>query len=84
MTQKENIVAFCKEHGSITVREATVILEINSPRKCISELRQTHDVTDIEETKVNGAGETKRYKRYFIKERVEDHGRAENVRQDHH
>ena len=84
MTQKENIVAFCKEHGSITVREATVILEINSPRKCISELRQTHDVTDIEETKVNGAGETKHYKRYFIKERVVADGGTPDVCKDHH
>jgi hypothetical protein len=73
VTQKEKIVAFCKAHGSITVRDA-VLMDINSPRKCISELRQTHDVTDVDETRVNGAGETKRYKRYFIKERVEDHG----------
>jgi hypothetical protein len=69
LSQKEKIVAFCKEHGSITVRDA-VLMDINSPRKCISELRQTHDVQTIEETRVNAAGETKRYNRYFIRERV--------------
>ena len=79
MTQKEKIIAFCKKHGSITVRDA-VLMDINSPRKCISDLRQTHDVKDVEETRVNGAGETVRYKRNFIKERVVTDGGAPDVR----
>lgn len=70
-TQAAKILAFCKEHGSITVRDA-LFLDINSPRKCISDMRKRgYDVTDIEETRVNASGETVRYKRYFIKEGVQ-------------
>ena len=74
LPHKEKIVAFCKEHGSITVRDA-LLLDINSPRKCISVLRNTHDVQDIWETREKASGETVRYKRYFIKERVSTHDR---------
>lgn len=63
------ILAYCFLHGSITVREASVKLDINSPTKVISNMRKSpkYDVQDIYETRVNGNGETKRYKRYFIK-----------------
>ena len=64
------VLAYCNQHGSITVREAAVKLEINSPTKVISNMRHSdkYVVTDITETRVNEKGETKRYKRYFIKE----------------
>jgi hypothetical protein len=68
-TQKAKILSYCKEHGSITVRDMCVELEINSPRKVISDMRHSplYDVQDITESRVNRAGETKTYKRYFIR-----------------
>lgn len=69
-TQKAKILAYCTEHGSITVREA-FNLDINSPTKRISEMRHGgYDVQAIEETKVKDNGDTVRYNRYFIKEGV--------------
>lgn len=68
-TQKARILAYCNEHGSITIRDACVNLDINSPTKVISDMRNSgYDVQSIEETRVNSKGETKRYNRYFIKE----------------
>jgi hypothetical protein len=71
-TQIAKILNYCKEHGSITVRDAAVTLEINSPTKRISEMRLSgvYDVQDIQETRVKDSGETVRYKRYFIRECV--------------
>lgn len=68
-TQIGKILAYCKEHGSITVREACVNLDINSPTKRISEMRQSpdYDVQSIEETRTKDNGSTVRFKRYFIK-----------------
>lgn len=68
-TQAEKIVNYCKKHGSITVRDMCVELEINSPRRVVSAIRQSplYDVQDMKESRVNRAGETKTYKRYFIK-----------------
>ena len=67
-TQKAKILSYCKEHGSITVRDAFTKLNINSPTKRISELRQAgYDVQTFDETRVKENGETVRYTRYFIK-----------------
>ena len=68
-TQKGKILRYCAEHGSITIREAFERLDINSPSKRISELRKSgqYDVQAVDESRVNKAGETKSYKRYFIK-----------------
>ena len=67
-TQQGKILAYCAEHGSITIREAFEELHINSPSKRISELRLSgnYDVQAIEESRERN-GETVRYKRYFIK-----------------
>lgn len=67
-TQRGLILRYCKEHGSITIREAFEKLHINSPSKRISELRLSGEyvVDSIIEEKVSRNG-TKRYKRYFIK-----------------
>lgn len=69
-TQRGKILAYCAEHGSITIREAFERLHINSPSKRISEMRNDgdYDVQSIEETRVKDNGEVVRYKRYFIKE----------------
>lgn len=68
-TQIGKVLAYCKEHGSITVRDAAVKLDINSPTKTISNMRLSglYDVRDITEVKTKENGETVRYKRYFIK-----------------
>ena len=68
MTHVAKVLAYCASHGSITVRDAYK-LDINSPTKVISNMRKSprYDVQGIEETRVNSSGETKRYKRYFIK-----------------
>lgn len=68
-TQRGKILAYCMEHGSITIREAFEKLHINSPSKRISEMRLSGEyvVESVEETRINKDGEVKRYKRYFIK-----------------
>lgn len=73
-SQKEKILAYCEEHGSITVRDAVVNLGINSPTKRISELRHGgYDVKVVEEIRTKDNGEKVRYNRYFIKA-VADNG----------
>jgi hypothetical protein len=66
-TQRSKIIAYCAEHGSITVREAFTELNINSPTKRISELRKSglYKVDDVDESR-EVEGITKRWKRYFI------------------
>lgn len=66
-TQKVKILNWCNEHGSITVRDAFVNLNINSPTKRISELRQAgYGVKTVDEERVKDSGEIVRYTRYFI------------------
>ena len=67
-TQQNAIYQYCQQHGSITAREAFIKLDINSPRKVISDMRDDgYDVDSITEQHVNAYGQTKRFKRYFIK-----------------
>jgi hypothetical protein len=67
-THVAKILAYCKKHGSITVRDAYK-LDINSPTKVISNMRLSgrYEVTDVEESRVNSNNERVRYKRYFIR-----------------
>ena len=67
-TQRGKILAYCAEHGSITIREAFEKLHINSPSKRISELRLSgkYVVKGVEESREKAGGEVVRYKRYFI------------------
>lgn len=69
-TQRGKILAYCEQHGSITIREAFTKLNINSPSKRISELRNSgkYNVKDVSESKTDENGETTRWKRYFINE----------------
>ena len=73
-TQKARILAWCRIHGSITIRDAFVFLRINSPTKRICEIRQSPDyvVESVTETRTNSEGETVRFKRYFIREVAAD------------
>ena len=69
-TQRMKILAYCEQHGSITIREAFTKLNINSPSKRISELRNSgeYNVKSIDESKTDENGNTTRWKRYFINE----------------
>lgn len=69
-TQRMKILAYCKQHGSITIREAFEKLKINSPSKRISELRNSGEyiVNSVIESKTDEDGNTTRWKRYFINE----------------
>lgn len=66
-TQRNKILAYCAEHGSITVREAFE-LGINSPTKRISEMRKSglYSVDTLDEKRTDANGVTKRWTRYFI------------------
>ena len=68
-TQRSKILAYCAEHGSITVRKAFTELNINSPTKRISEIRKSglYKVETIEESRTDEDGATKRWNRYFIR-----------------
>jgi predicted ArsR family transcriptional regulator len=69
-TQRAKILAYCAEHGSITVREATVKLDINSPTKRISEMvNGGYDVQKEDEVRIKDNGRKVRYKRYFISQK---------------
>lgn len=74
-TQRQKILQYCKEHGSVTIREAFEVLHINSPSKRISEMRQGgYRVEAITETRTNADGDEVKYKRYFITEWSDSHG----------
>lgn len=69
-TQQKKILNYCKTHGSITIREAFTKLNINSPSKRISEMRNSarYKVESIEEVRTNADGQKTRWKRYYINE----------------
>lgn len=70
ITQQKKILAYCNKYGSITIREAFTRLNINSPGKRISELRNSgrYSVKSIDESRVDENGNKTRWKRYFINE----------------
>ena len=70
VTQRMKILAYCEQHGSITIREAFTKLNINSPAKRISEIRNSgeYNVESVKESKTDDDGNTTRWKRYFINE----------------
>lgn len=62
-TQHGKILEYCEKHGSITAREAFIHLNINSPRRAITELRRKGYEVKAVDMDNNGK---KPYKRYFI------------------
>lgn len=70
LSQQKKIIAYCKKYGSITIREAFTRLDINSPSKRISEMRNSpfYKVESVDESRTNRNGQTKRWKRYYIYE----------------
>jgi hypothetical protein len=71
-TQKRKILDYVEQFGSITAREAFIDLNINSPRKVISDLKKSglYSVESIEERKTDEDGRTIKWRRYFIREMV--------------
>ena len=69
-TQRMKILDYCEQYGSITIREAFTKLNINSPSKRISEIRNSGEyiVKSIVESRTDAEGNTTRWKRYFINE----------------
>ena len=57
------ILEYCEQYGSITAREAFIKLNINSPRKCISDLRRKGYIIEVEKMPNDGK---KPYHRYFV------------------
>lgn len=68
-TQCGKILEYCAEHGSITAREVFIKLNINSPRKVISDLRRKG--YDVKVEKMDNNGKTP-YNRYYISKKVSE------------
>jgi predicted ArsR family transcriptional regulator len=68
-TDYGKILAYCAEHGSITAREAFIELNINSPRKVISDLRKKGYIVKAEKMYNNGKTP---YHRYYISKKEGD------------
>lgn len=70
VSQQKKILDYCKKYGGITIREAFTRLNINSPSKRISELRNSgkYKVECVDECKTDINGRKIRYKRYYINE----------------
>lgn len=67
-TSYAKILAYCKEYGSITVREAVIYCGVNSPRKAISDMRRKgYEVTAIRVHRPKADGSRVYYNRYYIK-----------------
>ena len=66
MTQKDMILKYMQEHGSITTLEANIKLFIADPQKNIQILRETYDIKDEWIHKKNIYGKPIKYKRYWI------------------
>lgn len=73
MNDCERIVAYCREHGSITQMEATRELGNTRLGARIWDLKNKfgYEVEDIWETATDRFGEPTRYKRYFVKDKTQ-------------
>ena len=70
-TQQKMILEYCRAHGSITVREASDKLRINSPTKRLSEIRHSpkYKVSTDTIREYDDDGKLKNhYSRYYIEE----------------
>lgn len=66
-SQCKQIIRFIEEYGSATIRELFIYLNINSPSKRLSELRQLGLIDTVRCTKTNANGEVKRFNRYYLR-----------------
>lgn len=67
MTQKQRMLGYLQEHGSITTMQAFLDLGNCSPRKAISQLRRDgHKIIDTTISGVDRYGEKCHWKRYTL------------------
>jgi hypothetical protein len=73
MNDCERIIAYCKQHGSITQLEATRELGTTRLGARIWDLKHRlgYEVDDVWETATDRFGDATRYKRYFVKEKAQ-------------
>lgn len=68
LSQCQRIIQYMKNNGSITVRQAEVELDINSPNRRLADLRDKgYTFNEIWTKKKNRYGETVRYKVYSLR-----------------
>lgn len=70
MTQKEMVIAYLKEHGSITPLEAMTELGIMRLSPRIGEIQNELPTVTITEKGKNRYGKTTHYARYVIRDKV--------------
>lgn len=68
MTQKEMVLKYLKENGSITTIEAFVKLYICDLQKIIQLLRQEYNIKDSWIHKTNIYGKRIKFKKYYLEE----------------
>ena len=68
LTQKDMILRYLNEKGSITTMEAVTKLFICDPQKPIQILRETYNIKDEWIHKKNIYGKPIKYKRYWLDE----------------
>lgn len=71
VTQKDLVLEYLKEKGSITTMEAFTELYICDLQKRIQQLRETYDIQDEWIHKKNIYGKPIKYKRYWINGLIE-------------
>lgn len=69
MTQKEMVLKYINDNGSITTLEAFVKLYVCDLQKIIQLLRVDHNIKDEWIQKVNIYGKPIKYKKYYIEEK---------------
>ncbi len=68
LSQCQRMINYMKEHGSITVRQAEVELDINSPNRRLADLREKgYSFNESWKEKKNSYGEKVRYKVYSLR-----------------
>ena len=68
MTQKEMVLKYLKEYGTITTLEAAIKLYINDLQSVIRYLRKEYNITDVWVHTTNIYGKKVEFKRYSLKE----------------
>ena len=71
-TQRKKIISYLRENGTATIRELFIYCNINSPSKRLSEMRKLGLIDTVKCTKTNAYGQTTRYKRYYLKNGVQE------------
>lgn len=66
ITQRDRVLMYLKAHGSITAAEAFTDLGVGRLASRINELRKTHIINTVLETRYDRSGVAKTYARYSL------------------